>query len=306
MTPAAPARAVARNATAFRKVPLFQPRSSIAPLASEFYREPHPIAAVGPAPRPLAGFPSGAIPRVSASHATACPPLLWKRVLDIFCILLSLPVTLPLMAVVALWIKLASRGPAIFRQERIGRGGRRFVLYKFRSMYAGADASRHAKHFAQLVCSDRPMVKLDLLGDARLIPGGCLLRAAALDELPQLFNVLRGEMSLVGPRPCLPDEYGYFAHHQRVRFDGLPGMTGLWQVQGKESCTFSEMNRLDAHYVRHCSPLMDLRIMLRTPLAVLRQMRQACYNHRAARRAAAVPQAAKSSSLPDCHTRKAG
>jgi lipopolysaccharide/colanic/teichoic acid biosynthesis glycosyltransferase len=234
-----------------------------------------------------------------AAHAVAP----WKRLLDIFCILLTLPVTLPVVAVVALWIKLASRGPAIFRQQRIGLGGRRFTLYKFRSMHCGADTRRHTNHFAQLVNSDRPMVKLDLLEDSRLIPGGCLLRAAALDELPQLFNVLRGEMSLVGPRPCLPEEFGFFSHPQRVRFEALPGMTGLWQVQGKEWCTFSEMNQLDADYVRHSSPLMDLRIILRTPLAVLRQMRHACRRHRGTRRARKSQQAG-SSAAPDCHARK--
>jgi lipopolysaccharide/colanic/teichoic acid biosynthesis glycosyltransferase len=119
------------------------------------------------------------------------------------------------------------------------------------------------------------MVKLDLMSDPRLIPGGCLLRAAGLDELPQLLNVLRGEMSLVGPRPCLPEEYGYFTRVQRVRFSALPGLTGIWQTDGKGITTFTEMNAMDADYVRKASLLTDLSIMWRTPCAILGQLRMA-------------------------------
>jgi lipopolysaccharide/colanic/teichoic acid biosynthesis glycosyltransferase len=199
----------------------------------------------------------------------------WKRTLDLLCILFSLPVTLPVMAAVALWIRLVSRGPALFRQERIGRGGRKFVIYKFRSMKVHADTRRHERHFRNLVRSNSPMVKLDLMCDSRLIPGGCLLRAAGLDELPQLINILRGEMSLVGPRPCLTEEFRFFSLKQRERFDALPGLTGIWQVNGKGASTFTEMNEMDALYVRQSSPVVDLSIMMRTPFALLRQMNQA-------------------------------
>lgn len=208
------------------------------------------------------------------------PVNLWKRSLDIFCILLSFPVVLPLMVVVAFWVKLVSRGPAIFRQERIGRNGRRFTLYKFRSMYVNADTCRHSRHFDQLVQSGSPMVKLDLLCDTRLIPLGCLLRAAGLDELPQLFNILRGDMSLVGPRPCLPDEYRFFSRSQRVRFQVLPGLTGIWQSEGKGISTFAEMNEMDLRYVKTTSLLLDLAIIFRTPFTLLRQMRLACKGRR--------------------------
>jgi exopolysaccharide production protein ExoY len=209
-------------------------------------------------------------------HLTASGPVpAWKRSLDVFCVLISLPLTLPLMMAVALWIKCASQGPALFRQERIGRNGKRFTLYKFRSMKMNADTGRHQRHFRHLVSSDSPMVKLDLLCDSRVITGGCLLRAAGLDELPQLFNVLRGEMSLVGPRPCLPEEYRFFTSRQRERFEALPGLTGIWQVVGKGVSTFSEMNAMDALYVRRASPALDLGIMLRTPFALIRQMREA-------------------------------
>jgi lipopolysaccharide/colanic/teichoic acid biosynthesis glycosyltransferase len=206
-------------------------------------------------------------------------------------VLITLPVTLPIMAIVASWIRLVSRGPAIFRQERVGYNGRRFTIYKFRSMHVNADTKRHSLHFSQLVESGSPMVKLDLLNDNRLIPMGCLLRAAGLDELPQLFNVLRGEMSLVGPRPCLPEECRFFSSSQLIRFQVLPGLTGIWQVEGKDVSTFDEMNEMDAHYVRHASPLFDLSIMMHTPLALLRQMRVACQKHRAAAAAGKLQQA---------------
>ena len=191
----------------------------------------------------------------------------------------SLPVSIPLLLVVALWIRLVSRGPALFRQERIGHGGQPFVLYKFRSMYEGVAKSDHQLHVERLVKSDSPLVKLDLLGDSRVIPGGCFLRSSGLDELPQLLNVMLGEMSLVGPRPCLPGEYGLFSPAQRARFAVLPGLTGLWQVNGKNQTTFKEMNALDLDYALKSSLWLDLRIVLRTPMALMRQMGE-CLAHR--------------------------
>lgn len=227
------------------------------------------------------------LPEPEITRDTSPRPICaWKRSLDVILVLLTLPITLPLMLAVAAWIRLVSRGPAIFRQKRVGYNGRYFTLYKFRSMQVNADTARHSLHFRQLVESGSPMVKLDLLDDIRLIPMGCLLRAAGLDELPQLFNVLRGDMSLVGPRPCLPEEFRYFTESQRVRFQVLPGLTGIWQVEGKHISTFDEMNEMDAHYVRHASPLFDLSIMLHTPLALLRHMRLACQKHRAVAAAA--------------------
>ena len=198
----------------------------------------------------------------------------WKRPLDILGIVISLPIILPVVGVLVLWIRLVSRGPALFRQVRIGKDGKRFVLYKFRSMHLNAGTERHETHIQHLVQSDSPMTKLDLLCDSRLIPGGCIIRAAGLDELPQLFNVLRGEMSLVGPRPCLPQEYGFFSHKQRERFDALPGITGNWQVHGKNQSTFSEMNDLDIQYVRNSSLMHDLAIILRTPRTLVSQLQQ--------------------------------
>jgi exopolysaccharide production protein ExoY len=221
-------------------------------------------------------------------QAATLPENAWKRRFDLGCILISLPFLLPVMVAMVAWIKLVSRGPAIFRQVRIGRDGKPFTLYKFRTMYMNADTRRHTLHYSHLVKTNSPMVKLDLLCDPRLIPGGCLLRAAGLDELPQLLNVLRGDMSLVGPRPCLPEEYGYFTRTQRVRFRALPGLTGIWQTQGKGISTFSEMNAMDADYVRKASPMLDLAIMWKTPCAVIGQMRMAFHRRRSAHARPAV------------------
>lgn len=198
----------------------------------------------------------------------------WKRCFDVYCIVIGLPLVLPLMALIIFWIRLVSRGPALFRQERIGQDGKRFVLYKFRSMKMNSGTRWHETYLRYLVESDSPMIKLDLLRDPRLITGGGFLRASGIDELPQLLNVLRGEMSLVGPRPCLPQEYAFFSSTQRERFRVLPGLTGNWQVNGKNQSTFNEMNVMDIHYVRHASLMLDFGIMMRTPSALLLQMCQ--------------------------------
>jgi lipopolysaccharide/colanic/teichoic acid biosynthesis glycosyltransferase len=211
-----------------------------------------------------------------------CDPPAWKHILDLLYILITLPVTIPLMVALAMWIKIISRGPLLFRQRRVGLHGKRFTLYKFRSMKMDASGEHHKNYFHNLVKSNQPMVKLDLLCDPRLLPGGCLVRAAGLDELPQLFNILRGEMSLVGPRPCIVEELRYFRSNQRVRFSVLPGMTGIWQVHGKNSATFNEMNAMDAFYIEQMSPTLDLNLILRTPRILLSQICQALYNHRLA------------------------
>ena len=205
-----------------------------------------------------------------------------KRGLDLACIGISLPLILPLMVLIACWIRLTSKGPALLRQMRVGRAGLPFELYKFRSMQINSDSDRHESYIRRLVKTDKPMIKLNLLCDSELIAGGCWLRASGLDELPQLLNVLRGEMSLVGPRPCLPAEHALFSPGQLKRFAALPGLTGIWQVYGKNRATFHEMNVMDLHYVRHASLRMDLQIILRTPAALLSQMLLAWQHKRAA------------------------
>jgi hypothetical protein len=142
------------------------------------------------------------------------------------------------------------------------------MMFKFRTMTVNADQAAHQNHFKQYIGVNIPMVKLDAVRDARLIPGGWLLRATGLDELPQIINVIRGDMSLVGPRPCLPSEFADYMPAQRERVNAVPGLTGLWQVSGKNRTTFAEMIRLDIHYARHTSLLLNLRIIALTPLAL--------------------------------------
>jgi lipopolysaccharide/colanic/teichoic acid biosynthesis glycosyltransferase len=196
---------------------------------------------------------------------------IWKRVLDIGCILFALPALVPLGVIIGLWIKISSPGPILFRQERIGLRGRRFICLKFRSMRVGADTKAHKDYLKQLMESNAPMTKMDATGDSRLIPFGALLRSTGLDELPQIINVWRGEMSLVGPRPCIPYEYEGYLPWQKRRFLTLPGLTGLWQVSGKNRTTFNEMIELDIAYVENQSLWIDSRIMMRTIPALLVQ-----------------------------------
>ncbi|HUE37609.1 MAG TPA: sugar transferase [Candidatus Acidoferrum sp.] len=196
----------------------------------------------------------------------------WKRVLDICLILLALPVLVPVALIVAVIIHLVSEGPILFKQERMGQGGRKFQCFKFRTMRAGADSILHEGHLRQLIHSDAPMTKMDARGDARIIPGGVFLRATGLDELPQLINVLRGEMSIVGPRPCLLYEAEHYLPWQRERFNVAPGLTGWWQVNGKNKTTFAEMIRLDIEYSRRLSLGMDLGIIIKTVPVLLTQV----------------------------------
>lgn len=204
----------------------------------------------------------------------ACDIPVWKRALDIICIILALPILLPVVIVIASLIWLASPGPILYLNERIGYRGRRFICFKFRTMKANADSDIHRNHLTDLMRSDAPMVKMDAKGDSRLIPFGAFLRATGLDELPQLLNVLGGQMSIVGPRPCLPYEYENYVPAQKRRFNSLPGLTGLWQVSGKNKTTFSEMIALDIQYSESKSLGMDLRIMFRTFPVIFGQLQE--------------------------------
>jgi lipopolysaccharide/colanic/teichoic acid biosynthesis glycosyltransferase len=196
----------------------------------------------------------------------------WKRALDIALIILVSPVLLPLMMGIALLIRLVSKGPILFKQERIGRFGKPFMCYKFRTMNPDNDASIHRGHLQELMESGKPMVKMDAHGDPRIIRFGVALRSSGLDELPQLINVLKGEMSLVGPRPCVIYEYERYQAWQKERFNALPGLTGLWQVSGKNKTTFEEMIRLDITYSRNSTFWLDCAIILKTVPALVVQM----------------------------------
>jgi lipopolysaccharide/colanic/teichoic acid biosynthesis glycosyltransferase len=195
----------------------------------------------------------------------------WKRALDVTCILLTAPVWVPLGVTIGIVIKMVSPGPALFRQERVGHMGRRFNCLKFRSMKVNADPGVHREHLTELMTRNETMKKLDA-ADKRLIPGGLLLRTVGLDELPQLINVLRGEMSLVGPRPSLAYEYEMYEPHHRQRCHTLPGLTGLWQVSGKNQTTFARMMELDLEYVKNRSLGLDLKILVCTVPAILKQV----------------------------------
>jgi exopolysaccharide biosynthesis polyprenyl glycosylphosphotransferase len=186
-----------------------------------------------------------------------------KRSFDVIISCLLLLLAAPLMLLIAIGVKLDSRGPVFFRQERVGRQGRRFKLFKFRTMSTDAE-TRHA----ELMKQSRDPNWLDLAIDPRVTRLGRHLRRTSLDELPQLFNVLRGEMSLVGPRPLPEAEDARVDGYARGRLDLTPGMTGLWQVLGRTAIPFEEMVKLDYMYVTNWSLWLDLRVMLQTVPAV--------------------------------------
>jgi lipopolysaccharide/colanic/teichoic acid biosynthesis glycosyltransferase len=206
-----------------------------------------------------------------AAKAEAQPWPRWKRFMDLALVLPTMPLWLGIMILVTFWIRLVSPGPTFYKQERIGHGGRRFMILKFRSMRVNVETRSHEQHFRHLVAANAPMSKLDALGDPRMILGGRLLRALGLDELPQLINVLRGEMSLVGPRPCTPKEFEYYEPWHRERVKVPPGLTGFWQVNGKNKTTFTEMIAMDVFYADHMSLCLDFEIVLKTVAAVSNQ-----------------------------------
>jgi exopolysaccharide biosynthesis polyprenyl glycosylphosphotransferase len=191
--------------------------------------------------------------------------LVIKRAMDLALTLLSAPIVVPLAGLIALAIWGDSPGPVIFRQQRIGKDGKRFVAYKFRTMVADAEARK--AELAALNEADGPIFKIR--NDPRMTRVGRILRRTSLDELPQLWNVLCGDMSLVGPRPPTPDEVARYAEWHCRRLDVMPGLTGLWQVLGRSDTSFDEMVRLDIYYAENWSPGMDLRILLQTVPVVL-------------------------------------
>lgn len=188
----------------------------------------------------------------------------WKRLLDVTLTCAMLVALWPLLLLIAAAVRLSSPGPVFFVQTRIGLRGEPFRMVKFRSMYADAEDRR-----AEVaVLSDRDGICLKVRKDPRITPVGGLLRRTSLDELPQLFNVLAGDMSLVGPRPALPEEVALYPAEAHRRHAVLPGITGLWQVSGRADIGFSEMIALDLDYARRASLILDLIILLRTFRAV--------------------------------------
>lgn len=183
-----------------------------------------------------------------------------KRVLDIALLLLGLPLALPVILTIIILQKLTTRGPIFFRQHRVGQNGRVFSMLKFRSMHVDAEA-RLAEVRQD---SNRNGICFKHKDDPRVTMLGRFLRRSSLDELPQLWNVLRGEMSLVGPRPALPQEVAEYPDHAMGRLAGLPGLTGLWQISGRADLDFDQMVELDLLYLQNVSVATDLRILMGT------------------------------------------
>jgi exopolysaccharide biosynthesis polyprenyl glycosylphosphotransferase len=219
--------------------------------------------------RPVQGLP---LIHVEAP-AFSGPHLVAKNLLDRVCALLLLVVLAPVLLGVALAVKLEDRGPVLFRQQRVGHGGRTFGMWKFRSMVP--DAEDQLPRLMSLQDGAGPLFKLRR--DPRVTRTGAIIRKFSLDELPQLLNVLRGEMSLVGPRPPLPREVATYEDTTRRRLLVKPGMTGLWQINGRSDLSWDESVRLDLYYVENWTPVLDLMILWRTALVVLRPAGHGAY-----------------------------
>jgi lipopolysaccharide/colanic/teichoic acid biosynthesis glycosyltransferase len=197
------------------------------------------------------------------------------RLIDVVLAAVLLVVLAPLLLLIGALVRVTSRGPAIFEQSRVGYRRQPFVMLKFRTMYANCDDSVHRDFVGRMLGGEDPRSSgpgglFKLVGDCRVTPVGRLLRASSLDELPQLVNVLRGEMSLVGPRPALAWELERYQPHHHERFLVKPGITGLWQVSGRSRLTINEALELDVEYARRRSLALDLWILVRTVGVVLR------------------------------------
>jgi len=181
----------------------------------------------------------------------------------------------PLLLAIWALVRLSSKGPTLFAQERVGRGGKTFRFYKFRTMWANGSDRSHRRLMEKMI-QDGSAGDVDAKGpvfkmkkDPRITPIGRWLRRFSLDELPQLFNVLKGDMSLVGPRPAIPYEVSNYRDRHRRRLETLPGITGLWQVSGRNRLSFEEMVELDIYYLENWTPGLDTRIFFKTIAAVL-------------------------------------
>ena len=195
-----------------------------------------------------------------------------KRAIDVSGSLAALAVLSPLLAIIAVSIKATSPGPVFFRQKRVGQFGKEFTFLKFRSMHVNCDPAIHKEYVRKLIEKklDDSSGTYKIKNDSRVTRIGRFLRKSSLDELPQFINVLKGEMSLVGPRPPIQYEVdGYSLWHRRRVLEAKPGITGEWQVNGRSRTTFDEMVRMDLYYVRNRSIWLDLKILLKTPLAVI-------------------------------------
>ncbi len=206
------------------------------------------------------------LPRIEYRHV--------KRALDLCLSVNFLLIAGLFMLLIAIGIKLYSAGPVFYRQKRIGKNGQPFEMLKFRSMHVGSDSQVHKDHMQRLIQEnikpeDLGCTTLKLTKDPRIHGLGKILRKFSLDELPQFINVLRGEMSIVGPRPPLPYEYEVYTEFDKQRMKVLPGITGLWQVTCRNQVCFSEQVKLDLEYIDKMSLGLDLKIMIKTPIEML-------------------------------------
>ncbi len=216
-------------------------------------------------------------PDFGSESGSGSGSLLAKRAVDLAGSLCALTVLSPVMCAIAAAVKLTSNGPVFFRQQRVGKFGRNFTFLKFRSMYLANDSAAHEDYVKRFIAGNADKKNsakqggvYKLIDDPRITPVGRFLRRTSLDELPQFFNVLVGQMSLVGPRPPIPYEVDVYDVWHRRRFLSVkPGITGLWQVQGRSRLKFDEMVRLDLRYARSWSIWLDIKILLKTPRAVL-------------------------------------
>jgi exopolysaccharide biosynthesis polyprenyl glycosylphosphotransferase len=197
-----------------------------------------------------------------------------KNLMDITGSLLALMLFSPMLMIIAAAVKLTSEGPVFFKQERMGLNGKTFTFLKFRSMYTNSDHNRHKDYIKKLIKEGKDDANAPgiykLINDPRITPLGVFLRKTSLDELPQFINVLKGEMSLVGPRPPIPYECElYDIWHRRRLLSVKPGITGLWQVTGRSRTTFDEMVRLDLKYINEWSLLLDIKLLLQTPWVII-------------------------------------
>lgn len=226
-----------------------------------------------PAPRCAGSRPNPAPGRAGSRPNPAPGAWRGKRAFDLAIAVVCLAVLLPLLVAVGVVVRITTPGPALFRQTRLGLDGRPFVLYKFRTMYHGCPDEPHRAYVRELLTTENAragatgLYKLD--ADPRVTRIGWLLRKTSIDELPQLLNVIRGDMSLVGPRPALPWEAELFAAGHRQRFLVPPGITGLWQVSGRNKLTMKQALDLDVEYVRRQNFALDLTILLKTLPVVL-------------------------------------
>jgi lipopolysaccharide/colanic/teichoic acid biosynthesis glycosyltransferase len=226
------------------------------------------LAAPWPETATIPGFSSGALDAAGPLYPVA------KRALDFVLSILLVAVLLPVFLLIVVIIRVTSPGAILFRQVRVGKGGRPFVMYKFRSMVADADSQVHMaavdRFFnGSVIDASSSRTPFKLVNDPRVTWVGARLRKTSLDELPQLFNVIRGDMSLVGPRPALPYEVARYSEHDRERLTVPQGMTGLWQVKGRSRVGYREAFDLDIEYIRRRSLLLDVKILVLTLPAVI-------------------------------------